>query len=134
MPHQYRSFQSSSLRDLEPIVQNPNFGGASISSPFKGGVLAVLDYMSPETRAIGATNMLVPLRSRNLESLPDRNHAWPLAALFGDNTEWVGIHTCIRKISPVNAANSRKTALILSAGGMTLATVYTVIRLGSGLS
>lgn len=131
MPHNYQTFQSSSLHDLKDLVYDERFGGASISSPFKEEIMSVLDYLSPEAQAIGAVNTLVPLRSRGLESLVDRNHAGPVTALFGDNTDWIGIHTSVRRsLSPVNAVKSRTTALILGAGGMARAAVYACLRLG----
>lgn len=131
MPHVYQTFQSSSLQDLKHLIYNVNFGGASISAPYKNEIMALLDYVSPEAQAIGAANTLIPLRQRNLDSLPDRNHAGPVVALFGDNTDWIGCHTCIRRnLSPVNTVKSRTTALILGAGGMARAAIYAAIRLG----
>lgn len=131
MPHVYQTFQLSSLQDLRHLVYDVNFGGASISAPFKNEILALLDYVSPEAQAIGAVNTLIPLRRPSLDALVDRNHTGPVAALFGDNTDWIGIHTCIRKnLSPVNRVKARTTALILGAGGMARAAVYAALRLG----
>ncbi|CAH0020778.1 unnamed protein product [Clonostachys rhizophaga] len=131
MPHRYQIYQSPTLDDLKPVCLDPNFGGASISSPFKREILSLLHYVSPEAEAIGAVNTVIPLRSKRLPSLIERNRAGPVVALFGDNTDWIGVHTCIRRnLSPINAANNRKTALILGAGGMAQAAVYAAIRLG----
>uniref|UniRef100_A0A0B7JJS1 Quinate repressor protein n=1 Tax=Bionectria ochroleuca TaxID=29856 RepID=A0A0B7JJS1_BIOOC len=132
MPHRYQIYQSPTLDDLKPVCIDPNFGGASISSPFKREILSLLHYVSPEAEAIGAVNTVIPLRSKRLPSLIERNRAGPAVALFGDNTDWIGVHTCIRRnLSPINAANNRKTALILGAGGMAQAAVYAAIRLES---
>ncbi|KAL1887375.1 hypothetical protein Sste5346_010255 [Sporothrix stenoceras] len=131
MPHHYRTFQSSSLSDMEHFVREPTFGGASISAPFKKAIIATLDYVSPEARAIGAVNTLIPLRAPMLQSLVDGNRQGPVVALFGDNTDWIGIHSCInRNLSPINAVRRRTTALVLGAGGMAQAAVYALIRLG----
>jgi shikimate 5-dehydrogenase len=131
MPHIYEIYQSSSLSDIGPIVQDPNFGGASISAPFKKEIFSVLHHVSPEAQAIGAVNTIIPLRSGGLDTLVDRNKSGPVVALFGDNTDWIGLHTCIRRnLSPANAANGRKTALILGAGGMAQAAIYSAVRLG----
>jgi shikimate 5-dehydrogenase/shikimate kinase/3-dehydroquinate dehydratase len=131
MPHRYHVFQRSTLRQIEDIVRDENFGGASISSPFKKEVFAVVDYASPEAQAIGAVNTLIPLRSSDLQTVVDRNHAGPVKALFGDNTDWIGVHSCVQQnLSPVNAVKGRTTALILGAGGMAQAAVYAAIRLG----
>jgi shikimate 5-dehydrogenase/shikimate kinase len=131
MPHEYKIFQRSTLKDLDEIVQDPCFGGASITYPFKKDILSILDFISPEARAIGAVNTLVPLRSKSLESLPERNRAGHVVALYGENTDWIGIYSCIiRNLSPVNAVKMNTTGLVLGAGGMSRAAVYAMIRLG----
>ncbi|RMY61353.1 hypothetical protein D0863_11297 [Hortaea werneckii] len=130
MPHVYQTFQAASLHQLKHLLYDKTFGGASISSPFKEDVMSIADYLSQEARAIGAANTLIPLRSRALESIVDRNRAGPVEALYGDNTDWIGIHTCIRShLSPINAIKSRSTALVLGAGGMARATIYALQRL-----
>ncbi|KAI7408758.1 hypothetical protein KC332_g7448 [Hortaea werneckii] len=129
-PHVYQAFQAPSLQQLKHLLYEKTFGGASISAPFKEDVMTVVDYLSPEARAIGAVNTLIPLRSKALESIVDRNRAGPVEALYGDNTDWIGIHTCIRShLSPINAIKSRSTALILGAGGMARAAIYALQRL-----
>ncbi|KAL1849484.1 hypothetical protein Plec18170_007391 [Paecilomyces lecythidis] len=131
MPHVYQTFQSPTVHDLQHLIYHDKFGGASISAPFKQEIITILDYISPEAQAIGAVNTLIPLRSRKLESLVDRNHAGPVLALYGDNTDWIGIHMCISShLSPINAVKSRTTALILGAGGMARAAIYAALRLG----
>ncbi|GAB1744596.1 hypothetical protein NU219Hw_g1995t2 [Hortaea werneckii] len=130
MPHVYQTFQAPSLQQLKHLLYHKTFGGASISAPFKEDVMSLVDYLSPEARAIGAVNTLIPLRSRALESIVDRSRAGPVEALYGDNTDWTGIHTCIRShLSPINAIKSRTTALILGAGGMARAAIYALQRL-----
>ncbi|KAI7334057.1 hypothetical protein KC315_g3934 [Hortaea werneckii] len=130
MPHVYQTFQAPSLQQLKHLLYGKTFGGASISAPFKEDVMAIVDHLSPEARAIGAVNTLIPLRSKALESVLDRNRAGPVEALYGDNTDWIGIHTCIRNhLSPINAIKSRSTALILGAGGMARAAMYALQRL-----
>ena len=61
MPHTYGIYQSSSIQDLGPIIQNPNFGCASISAPFKEEVFSVLHHVSPEAQAIGAVNTMTAI-------------------------------------------------------------------------
>ncbi|KAJ0305563.1 hypothetical protein COL5a_006315 [Colletotrichum fioriniae] len=131
MPHEYKIFHQPTLNHLRKLISDENFGGASITAPFKKEVFAIVDFTSPEARAIGAVNTLVPLRSRNIESLLDRNRAGPVVALYGDNTDWIGIHTCIRhNLSPINGVKRRTTALVVGAGGMARAAIYGLLRLG----
>ncbi|KAF9875061.1 quinate pathway repressor protein [Colletotrichum karsti] len=131
MPHEYKTFQHPTVNDLRHLIADENFGGASITAPFKKEVFALVDFTSPEAQAIGAVNTLIPLRSATIHSLLDRNRSGPVAALYGDNTDWIGIHTCIRQnLSPINGVKRRTTALVLGAGGMARAAVYALLRLG----
>jgi 3-dehydroquinate dehydratase type I len=131
MPHEYKPFQHAVLEDVESILHDRCFGGASITAPFKAEIMRLVEFMSPEARAIGAVNSLIPLRSKNLESLLERSRTGPIVAFYGENTDWIGIHTCIsRNLSPVNTVNEHTTGLILGAGGMSRAAVYAMIRLG----
>lgn len=131
IPHEYLGIQTGSLQDLGKMVHDPCFGGASITMPFKKEVISIVDYLSPEAQAIGAVNTLLPLRDRKLRSVLSRNKRGAVVALFGDNTDWIGIHTCIRgNLSPINTVKSRTTGLVIGAGGMARAAIYAMIRLG----
>ncbi|KAM5356458.1 hypothetical protein ACJ41O_003104 [Fusarium nematophilum] len=133
MPHRYEVFSRESLNEIRGLVSDPNFGGASITAPFKREVIPLVDFMSREARAIGAVNTLLSLKAPTMDSLLDRNRAGPTAALFGENTDWIGIHTCVRRnLSPINAVKRRTTALIVGAGGMARAAAYALIRLAVG--
>lgn len=131
MPHTYQAFDSSSLRNLALFVKAENFGGASITSPFKQEIIPLIDFLSPDAQAIGAVNTVIPLRSAGDNALLDRTARGPVLALYGENTDWIGVHTTVRRnLSPVNAVKPRTSALVLGAGGMAHATVYSLIRLG----
>lgn len=131
MPHTYQAFDSSSLQDLALLVKTANFGGASITSPFKQEIIPLIDFLSPDAQAIGAVNTVIPLRSVGDNSLVDRTSRGPVLALYGENTDWIGVHTMVRRnLSPVNAVKPRTSGLVLGAGGMAHATVYSLIRLG----
>ncbi|RDW76550.1 putative quinate pathway repressor protein QutR [Aspergillus mulundensis] len=135
MPHIYRIHQTPTLRGINDLVENPNFGGTSVSLPYKTEVIPLLHSMSPHARAIGAVNTLIPIR--NLEGSTDdaldleKNRAGPIKGLHGDNTDWIGIGICIRRgLSPVNAIRPTTTGLIIGAGGMARAGIYSMIHLG----
>lgn len=131
MPHTYQAFDSSSLQNLALLLKTPNFGGASITSPFKQEIIPLIDFLSPDAQAIGAVNTVIPLRSVGDNALLDRTARGPVLALYGENTDWIGVHTMVRRnLSPVNAVKPRTSALVLGAGGMAHATVYSLIRLG----
>jgi shikimate 5-dehydrogenase len=131
MPHTYQAFDSSSLQNLALFVKSANFGGASITSPFKQEIIPLIDILSPDAQAIGAVNTVIPLRSVGDKALLDRTSRGPVLALYGENTDWIGVHTMVRRnLSPVNAVKPRTCGLVLGAGGMAHATVYGLIRLG----
>ncbi|PYH95968.1 quinate pathway repressor protein QutR [Aspergillus ellipticus CBS 707.79] len=139
MPHEYKYHQSSSLRGLNELVENPNFGGTSVSLPYKTESIPLLHSMSPHARAIGAVNTLIPIRrledkalvSENSSLYMEKSRAGPIKALYGDNTDWIGIGNCFRRgLSPANAIRPSSTGLVIGAGGMARAAVYTMIHLG----
>ncbi|KAF5664997.1 quinate repressor [Fusarium heterosporum] len=131
MPHRYSIFLRESIDDLFEMVKDNQFGGASITAPFKTAIIPKLDFLSEEAKAIGAVNTMLCLKSSSLDSLLNRNTAGPTVALFGENTDWIGIHTCVqRNLSPINAVRRRTTGLIVGAGGMARAAAYALMRLG----
>lgn len=126
MPHEYGMFQRSSVEDVKALVQDPHFGGASITAPYKSQILPLLHSLSSDAQAIGAVNTIIPIHS-----FQGTNRAGHIDGLKGANTDWKGIITCIRRnLSPINAVKPRTTGLVLGAGGMARAAVFAMIRLG----
>lgn len=139
IPHVYSIYQSPSLRGLNDLVENPHFGGTSVSLPYKTEVIPLLYSMSPHARAIGAVNTLIPIRKIDDNILSadestlylEKSRAGPIRALHGDNTDWIGIGNCIRRgLSPANAVRPSSTGLVTGAGGMARAAVYSMMQLG----
>ncbi|KAF7590057.1 hypothetical protein BBP40_003310 [Aspergillus hancockii] len=97
MPHVYSLHQSPSLRGLNELVANPNFGGTSVSLPYKTESIPLLHSMSPHARAIGAVNTLIPIRDLEDTALTsegsslylEKSRAGPIKGLHGDNTDWI---------------------------------------------
>lgn len=139
LEHSYQVFETQSLENIEPIIRDPYFGGASVSLPFKTSIMSSIDIQSHHAKAIGAINTLLPLReSPGNESFSaeyqasQRNRAGRVIGWYGDNTDWLGIFECVhRNLSPRNAIQpSKTTALVIGAGGVARAAVYALIKLG----
>lgn len=138
IPHEWTPLEGSSLSVLNELVNNPGFGGAMISLPYKSEIISHLHSVSLAAAAIGAVNTVIPLRFEPDPDLPShldqrfwRYQTGPIKALYGDNTDWIGFHDCIcRSLSPANVIRSGTAGLVVGAGGMARAAIYAMLQVG----
>lgn len=135
MPHSFDARKCDRLEDLDRLRREYDFGGACLTAPFKVVMMDHVDHLSSHAKAIGAVNILLPLRGETssvLDHANARNRAGSTNKFYGDNTDWSSIMTCLRRaISPRNTVQpSRTTGLVIGAGGMARAAIYALTRLG----
>lgn len=144
MNNDFQSLQVSTVEDIYRLCHDPSFGGAAITQPFKVQILSRIAAKSYHAQAIGAANTLLPLRllpdkspvdgstSSLLKQANQRCKSGTICGYYGDNTDFLGILTCLRRnMSPRNVVQSSKTTgLVIGAGGMARAAIYAMIQLG----
>lgn len=135
MPHTFQAVNCATLDTLNQICISDSFGGACLTAPFKVAIMPHLKVKSHHATAIGAVNVLLPLRGQTnaiLDHANSRNKAGRARDFFGDNTDWSAMVTCLRRaISPRNYVQpSKTTGLVIGAGGMARAAIYALIQLG----
>lgn len=136
--HTYSIPEFPSLAVLDQLRRDPHFGGCSVVQPWRVQLYQKLAAKSRHAEAIGAINTIMPLRGASdgtmyslQEQASRRNQAGPVLGWYGENTDWVGIMTCItRHLSPRNAISAKTTGLVIGAGGMARSAIYAMLRLG----
>ena len=113
----YKITDVDAVDDCLPIISQLEFGGASVTMPYKLEVARYCDILTEEAKLLGAVNTLVVLQRKT-----DKR------SIKGDNTDWSGILNCIRTRRP-DSSNSR-TGWVIGAGGAARAAVYALHRAG----
>lgn len=139
MPHKFGTHSSPNLEDFKRLSKDHHFGGAAVVQPYKTGVMPLLDGLSSHAKAIGSVNTIIPVRELDpnggipdeVQMLSQCNRSGPVKALYGHNTDWIGIRACLRQgLSPANTVREHSTALVCGAGGQARSTIYSMISLG----
>lgn len=111
----YINFEIPQIEDLpEILASNPELKGLNVTIPYKQKVMAYLDELSPETKAIGAVNVIRV------------SHKGKDVVLKGFNSDVIGF---TRSIEPM-LEPAHKKALILGTGGASKAIEYGLKTLG----
>ncbi|KAH9915439.1 aromatic amino acid family biosynthesis-like protein [Epithele typhae] len=119
MPHTYELLETESVgEEIKAAIAAPNFGGASVTIPFKRDIMPLLDELSPDAEAIGAVNTIIPITKADGS-----------VKLYGENTDWRGISQCVRRALPPTILKP-ETALVIGAGGTSRAAIYALWKLG----
>jgi pentafunctional AROM polypeptide len=118
LPHQYQLLETRELgHEIKAAIAAPEFGGASVTIPYKLDIIPLLDKLTPAAKAIGAVNTIITQGQE-----PER-------VLVGDNTDWLGITASITGILGGNAPIH--AALVIGAGGTARAAIYALQALNA---
>ncbi|PHH83874.1 hypothetical protein CDD83_2883 [Cordyceps sp. RAO-2017] len=120
LPHRYEFLETDNVVAVKAVLQDADFGGASVTIPLKRLVMDVVDELTPAARAIGAINTIVPLAS---------GAATNRRRLLGDNTDWKGI-VCTLGQAGVSIRANGACAMILGSGGTTRAAIFALHSMG----
>lgn len=113
----YVNFEIPALDELRAILAaHPNIAGFNVTIPYKEKIIDMLDGLDPETRLIGAVNVVKVFRQ------PDGS-----ISLKGYNSDYIGFSDSIRPM--LNPAVHGK-ALILGTGGASKAVAHALDGLG----
>ena len=80
LPHTYGLCETTNVKDVSTVLVQSNFGGASVTIPFKETIVPFMDQLSDAAQAIGAVNTIVKRSD---------------GQLWGDNTDWIGMRDAI---------------------------------------
>ncbi|KAH7926602.1 Pentafunctional AroM protein [Leucogyrophana mollusca] len=121
LPHTYELLETSDVgEEIKATLASPDFGGASVTIPYKLDVIPLLDRLSPAAEAIGAVNTIIPIAVDGDQSK---------RILYGDNTDWLGICESIRSRAP--SLGAPRAALVIGAGGTARAAIFALHSLGT---
>ncbi|RPB09951.1 shikimate-5-dehydrogenase [Morchella conica CCBAS932] len=121
LPHHYSIHETASVDDeIAGMMREETFGGASVTFPHKLQIGKYMQKTSESARLVGAVNTVV------VETDPKTGER----VLLGDNTDWLGIKSCIEANWPTPGGVSTAAAVVLGAGGAARAACYAVQQLG----
>lgn len=121
LPHQYQAHQIETLDDsIIQCIRASDFGGASVTIPYKVEILPHIDELTEVARVIGAVNTIIPVTQDGARRL------------LGDNTDWIGIRQALLTsfTSAHQALDGNAAGLVIGAGGTSRAAIYALHSIG----
>lgn len=118
LPHHYDIRECASLNDVRHLIDDNDFGGASVTMPHKLSVGHYCNGTSDAATKIGAINTLVARRN-------DTGGR----TIYGDNTDWAGLYSIVVGYRPLESSQT-PVGLVIGAGGAARAAVYALAKAG----
>jgi shikimate-5-dehydrogenase len=122
LPYTYAIHEAATVDELSPLIFSPNFGGASITTPHKVGIMKFCTSISEHAKNIGAVNTLI----RDEAS----SNASGKVIIKGENTDWKGLVGVLENRAEKLSNKQLKTALVIGAGGASRAALYALYQFG----
>ncbi|PLB47436.1 quinate 5-dehydrogenase, protein, partial [Aspergillus steynii IBT 23096] len=119
LPHSYDIRDCDGLGEIEHLIKDNDFGGASVTMPHKLSVDRYCDQISDAAAAIGAINTLIARQNVNTGQ----------QCIYGDNTDWSGLFNIVSKDQHLRSVD-RPVGLIIGAGGAARAGIYALVQAG----
>ncbi|CAE6355846.1 unnamed protein product [Rhizoctonia solani] len=127
----YECWSTSRItQEMMDVVRSPDFGGSSVTMPMKVIVMKYLDEITPEARAVGAVNTIVPVLDPSTG----------IMKAVGTNTDYLGVRNSLlrqlsiqvnRTFSPSNTfPPGQAAALSIGGGGAARSAVYAMHTMG----
>lgn len=110
--HTYERFELRTIAELPALLATPDLCGLNVTIPYKREVIALLDDLSYEARAIGAVNCI----RRDADG-----------RLTGHNTDIVGLRAALDELLK---GDMPEEALILGTGGASQAVQFALAERG----
>lgn len=117
LPHRYDIQNCDHLSDVESLIHDDEFGGASVTMPHKLSVDRYCDQISDSAAKLGAINTLIVRHDPKTGA----------RTILGDNTDWSGLYSIVAEYPYLSDAES---GLVIGAGGAARAAVYAMAQAG----
>lgn len=115
---EYRNFSLKNIREISSVFELPKLCGLNVTIPYKQEIIAYLDELSPQAKAIGAVNTVLVRNGKKI----------------GFNTDSFGFeYSLLRFLAKAKSPQSetiKLKALVLGTGGSSKAVVYVLKKKG----
>jgi len=117
LPHHYSLFETPFVDEsIKELIRRPDFGGASVTMPFKQDIIPLMDELGDDVKVIGAMNTIVP------EEYTDSSGCTKVK-LVGRNTDWQGMVLVLRNAG-AQGGLFIQSGLVIGGGGTARAAIY----------
>ncbi|KAB8205778.1 hypothetical protein BDV34DRAFT_212882 [Aspergillus parasiticus] len=120
LPHRYDIQECNGLQDVKPLIDDPAFGGSSVTMPHKLSAGEFCAHVADSATRLGAINTLI---ARSI----DAGDGISKREIHGDNTDWSGLYSLIKEYA---SGEGKQVGLVIGAGGAARAGVYAMAQAG----